>query len=96
LNFAVQKKNYQDIPKFVELCQHYGFAAYIHQLDNWGTWNIIDAANPDAWTIKNGNFRDHDVLNSEHPEFEQCKKILSEYRGVPGLMLSSMILKKLL
>jgi molybdenum cofactor biosynthesis enzyme MoaA len=96
LNFAVQKKNYQDIPKFVELCQHYGFTAYIHQLDNWGTWNIIDAVDPDVWTIHNGIFQDHDVLDVRHPEFDQCKQILQQYRGTPGVGLSPMILKKIL
>lgn len=95
LNFAVQKKNYQDIPKFVELCHRYQFTAYIHQLDNWGTWNIIDAATPDTWTIQNGNFQDHDVLDTRHSEFDQCINILRKCIGTAHVGLSPMILKKL-
>lgn len=78
LNFCIQKKNYQDIPKFVELCNEYKFTATIHQLDDWGTWNKTKVDNPSAWTIKNGNFMDHNVLDTTHPEFNKCMDICKQ------------------
>jgi sulfatase maturation enzyme AslB (radical SAM superfamily) len=76
LNFAVQNNNFQEIPDFVELCQQYGFAAHIHQLDDWGTWNNTVASSPDAWTVKHGTFIDHNVLNPNHKNFAECKNII--------------------
>ena len=76
LNFAVQKNNFNDLQNFVDLCQHYGFHANIHGLDNWGTWNTDDVLNPDVWTIKNGTFQQHDVLNKHHTQHDECKQII--------------------
>jgi MoaA/NifB/PqqE/SkfB family radical SAM enzyme len=76
LNFAVQQNNFQDLGNFVELCQHYGFKATVHGLDNWGTWNTDDVLEPDVWTIKNGTFQQHDVLNKQHLQFEECKQLI--------------------
>lgn len=78
LNFCVQQKNYRDIPKFVELCKEYKFFASIHQLDDWGTWNQTEVESPDVWTIKNGNFADHNVLSRAHPEFNECMDICKQ------------------
>lgn len=78
LNFAVQKNNFKDLQNFVNLCQHYSFKASIHGLDNWGTWNTNDVSEPDAWTIKNGTFQQHDVLNNGHPQYQECKKIIQK------------------
>ena len=78
LNFAVQQNNFQDLNNFVELCQHYDFKASIHGLDNWGTWNTDTVLEPDAWTIKNGTFNQHDVLNHEHPQYQNCKTIIQQ------------------
>lgn len=78
LNFCVQQKNFRDIPKFVELCKEYEFTANIHQLDDWGTWNKIEVNRPDVWTIKNGNFVDHNVLSQTHPEFNECIDICKQ------------------
>jgi molybdenum cofactor biosynthesis enzyme MoaA len=76
LNFAVQKNNFNDLQNFVDLCQRYGFKAHIHGLDNWGTWNTDDVLEPDAWTIKNGTFKQHDVLNNQHHQYEECKQLI--------------------
>jgi organic radical activating enzyme len=81
LNFAVQNKNYRDIPNFIELCQHYGFLANIHQLDDWGTWAQMKSLDPDIWTIQNGVFADHDVLNITHPNHSDCINVL---RSIPS------------
>ena len=76
LNFAVQKNNFKDLQNFVDLCQHYSFNASIHGLDNWGTWNTDDVSEPDTWTIKNGTFQQHDVLNKDHIQYQECKQII--------------------
>ena len=78
LNFAVQQNNFQDLNNFVELCQHYDFKASIHGLDNWGTWNTDTVLEPDVWTIKNGTFTQHDVLNNKHPQYQNCKTIIQQ------------------
>ena len=78
LNFAVQNTNFNDIPNFVEVCNRYGFNGSLHQLDDWGTWNNNIVKNPDAWTIKNGTFMDHNVLTSDHINFEKCRQIVKE------------------
>ena len=78
LNFAVQQSNFKDLQNFVDLCKHYNFNAAIHGLDNWGTWNTNDVLEPDAWTIKNGTFQQHDVLNKGHIQYEECKQIVRQ------------------
>ena len=76
LNFAVQQSNFKDLQNFVDLCKHYNFNAAIHGLDNWGTWNTNDVLEPDVWTIKNGTFQQHDVLNKDHIQYQECKQII--------------------
>jgi organic radical activating enzyme len=76
LNFCVQKNNYQDIPKFIELCRRYKFYGHIHHLDDWGTWPDTMPTNPDTWTIKNGSFLNHNVLDNLHPEHNNCRDIV--------------------
>jgi len=77
LNFAIQKSNYEDLFNFVNVCNKYSFAANIHQLDDWGTWNSSAVLNPDAWTIKNGTLADHDVLCKTHPEYSKCVDVVN-------------------
>lgn len=76
LNFAVQKNNYKDLSNFLDVCNKYSFAANVHQLDDWGTWNSGAVSNPDAWTIKNGTILDHDVLRKTHPEYNECVAVV--------------------
>jgi MoaA/NifB/PqqE/SkfB family radical SAM enzyme len=76
LNFAVQKNNYKDLSNFLDVCNKYSFAANVHQLDDWGTWNSSAVSNPDAWTIKNGTILDHDVLRKTHPEYNECVTVV--------------------
>jgi MoaA/NifB/PqqE/SkfB family radical SAM enzyme len=92
LNFAVQNKNYKDIPKFVELCQQYGFRGNIHQLDDWGTWAQMKSLDPDLWTIQNGIFSDHKVLDSVHPNHHECKQLIEQYQNYKNIIIAPQIL----
>lgn len=81
LFYVLQKKNYQDIFNFANLCKQFGFNGLISQLDNWGTWSDHNEKikYPDAWTITNGMYQDHNVLDSLHPEHQQCREIFKEF-----------------
>jgi len=68
LNFVVQKNNFRDLPAFVDLCARFQFNGTVTPLNDWGTWNSQPVANPDAWTLANGTYLEHDVTNPEHPE----------------------------
>jgi molybdenum cofactor biosynthesis enzyme MoaA len=92
LNFAVQNKNYKDIPNFVELCHKYRFRGNIHQLDDWGTWEQMKSQYPDTWTIQNGIFSDHDVLNSNHPNHHECKQLIEQYQNYENITFAPQIL----
>ena len=93
LSFALQNKNYKDIPNFIELCYRYGFYGSIHQLDDWGTWAQIESQDRDPWTIKNGFFSDHDVLNPSHPNHLLCLDIVSKNCNISNINFSPRILK---
>jgi molybdenum cofactor biosynthesis enzyme MoaA len=93
LSFALQNKNYKDIPAFIELCQRYDFQGRIHQLDDWGTWAQINAENNDAWTIANGIFSDHNVMNPAHPNHDHCQTIISQNYNASNIGFSPAILK---
>jgi MoaA/NifB/PqqE/SkfB family radical SAM enzyme len=95
LMFALQNKNYKDIPHFVNLCNRYGFYGVIHQLDDWGTWAQMKSTNPDVWTIQNGVFADHDVLNSAHPNHNECKQIVTQYCNSKNITFAPMVLELL-
>jgi molybdenum cofactor biosynthesis enzyme MoaA len=88
LNFAIQNKNYNDIPNFVELCVQYGFCGNLHQLDDWGTWSRMAVDNADAWTLSNGVFAQHDVLDPAHPNHQLCKKIIEQHQNIPNITFS--------
>lgn len=85
LNFAVQNSNWHDLSNFVDLCLSHGFRANIHQLDDWGTWNSAPVDTPDSWTIVNGTYLDHNVLNRSHLNYTQCrdtvKKLVTQHTG---------------
>lgn len=99
LNFAVQNSNWVDVPTFINLCLDMGFSAHLHQLDDWGTWSNKPLANPDAWTIVNGTFRDHDVLNHQHKNYNQCRELIQEqvakHRGNRSIHFSNRLLQLL-
>ena len=85
LNFAVQNSNWHDLSNFVDLCLSHGFRANIHQLDDWGTWNSAPVDTPDSWTIVNGTYLDHNVLNRSHLNYTRCrdtvKKLVTQHTG---------------
>ena len=93
LHFGLQNKNYKDIPAFIALCHHYGFRGQIHQLDDWGTWAQTNAENNDAWTIANGIFLDHNVLNPAHPNHKHCQDIIAQNYNALDIDFSPAILK---
>ena len=76
LYFCLQDKNYKDLPAFSELCSSYGFKGGVHQLDDWGTWNTAAVKNPDTWTIANGTFADHNIINPTHPKHKDMISVL--------------------
>ena len=80
LNFVVQRDNYKDLSSFAELCNKYNFFGHIQPLNDWGTWNSKPVTNPDAWTIQNGTYLDHDVANPEHAEHAEFVKYLNHIR----------------
>ena len=78
LDFIVQKDNLNDLFLFADLCNKFGFIANYSALFDWGTWNSKSVLNPDAYTIANGTFLDHDVTNHSHPEHQKFVKILND------------------
>jgi len=80
LSFVLQNANYQDLPAFVELCQKYGFNGDIQPLNDWGTWNSQPVLQPDAWTIANGTYLDHNVCNSAHINHQHFVETLNTVR----------------
>ena len=91
LNFALQKNNFRDIPAFVALCETYGMTGRIHNLDDWGTWSTVVPETPDVWTIKNGVFADHDVLNTNHPNHNEVMRIVRQFAEHPTVQMSPVI-----
>lgn len=95
LNFAVQNKNYKDLPDFVDLCHKYGFSGNVHQLDDWGTWGQMDSIIKDEWTIKNGIFSDHDVLDKHHPNHNDARDVIMNLVGSRDIKFSHNLLQKI-
>lgn len=95
LKFALQKSNFRDVPAFVVLCESYGMTGVIHQLDDWGTWSIIAPLKPDVWTIKNGVFSDHDVLDTKHPDHQEAVSIVSQFVQHSSIHISPGITEKI-
>jgi molybdenum cofactor biosynthesis enzyme MoaA len=96
LNFALQNKNYRDIESFIELCRAYQFHGHIHEITNWGTWSQIDPKeHADSWTIKNGIFLDHDVLNKNHPNYSEVKQIILKHQHHEYINFSSNVIQQI-
>lgn len=77
LSFVVQRDNFRDLPRFVDLCARYKFFGRITALNDWGTWNDSISANPDSWTMINGTYQDHDVINPSHPAHSEFADIIN-------------------
>ena len=95
LEFVVQKKNFRDIPNLIKLIDHYGFKAMLSQLDDWGTWNYDTVVNPDPWTIVNGTFREHNVLDKRHELYAECKEIVQAAQDTKKLKCTPQLLNLL-
>jgi MoaA/NifB/PqqE/SkfB family radical SAM enzyme len=95
LNYAVQNNNFRDIGNFIKLCKKFNFSASLHQLDDWGTWNNRQVLQPDAWTIANGTFVDHDVLHYEHENYLECKNIIQSVRNETNVFIAPRVLQLL-
>jgi MoaA/NifB/PqqE/SkfB family radical SAM enzyme len=80
LNFVVQKNNFKDIPAFTKLVQQFQFYGKMQPLNDWGTWNSAPVKNPDAYTIQNGTFMDHNVADPVHPEHQDFLEVLKTSR----------------
>ena len=91
LMYVVQQNNYKDIKNFVELINKYQCAGTLTQLDDWGTWNHNTVALPDQWTITNGTYLEHNVLNPSHPEYYLCRDIVSSVQHEHRLNLAPRI-----
>lgn len=61
-DFVVQKNNYQDLPKYVNLCKELGIKVNQPQkMWNWGTWN-------------SRTFDEMNVYNPDHSLYQDVKK----------------------
>ena len=80
LTFTVQKTNFREIPAFADLCKELNFHGSVQPLNDWGTWNFKPVKNPDAYTIINGTYLDHDVANPTHPEHYEFLTVLRNAR----------------
>jgi MoaA/NifB/PqqE/SkfB family radical SAM enzyme len=70
LYFVVQKDNFQDMQSFADLCEKFNFNGALTPLADWGTWNSRPVLEPDAYTIVNGTFLDHNITDPGHPQHE--------------------------
>lgn len=81
LFFVVQKNNYHDILNFENLCKHYDFTGTLTSLDDWGTWIADTVPTPDDWTLKHGTFRDNNVLNPKHKDYNECVALIKKIKS---------------
>ena len=61
-NFVVQQTNYQEIPKFVELCRNYKMMPNFTLLQNWNTFS----------------YRENAVHLKTHPEYQQFVAVIQD------------------
>lgn len=98
LEFALQRSNWQDLDAFIAVCQQFGFKAHIHQLDDWGTWIAEPVETPDQWTIQNGTFLDHNILDPKHPNYAECRAKILELNAkycAPEVYIDNVVLGRL-
>ena len=95
LNFTVQNNNYFDLANFVALCEQYQFRGSVAKLDDWGTWNDKTVIIPDKWTEQNGYFFEHDVLNSAHKNYKDCKQMITKFLKHPLIHVQPAVIERL-
>jgi organic radical activating enzyme len=95
LNYAIQNSNFRDIENFVALCERYDFSGVVHELDDWSTWNSSVVVDPDSWTINNGIFPDHNVLDKEHKNFLVCKEYVNKVVDKKNIRITPRVLQLL-
>jgi len=95
LNFTIQNNNYFDLENFVKLCEKYQFNGSVAKLDDWGTWNDETVSNPDDWTQENGYFFDHDVLHSQHENYETARQICTKFLDHPLVGINPSVIERL-
>ena len=66
--------------QLIARCERFNFKGCITKLNDWGTWNSKPVSYPDAWTLENGTYMDHDVWNPEHADFAEFVKIYNEVK----------------
>lgn len=93
LNFVLQNDNYADLDNFVALAEKYQFRCDIGELTNWGTWNTQKVIEPDAYTIANGTFVDHNILDPKHPNHNACREVLRRHLNKPRVIIGPRILQ---
>ena len=93
MSFILQNKNFRDIPEFVALCRRFGLRGHFTPLNDWGTWSITRPETPDSWTIQNGLFSDHDVLDRGHPNHAEALDLVQQHLTEPDISFSPAILK---
>ena len=87
LFYVIQKNNFRDIGNFCDLLEQYNFRGNLMQLDDWGTWNRDKVMNPDSWTITNGTYMEHNVLDPSHELHDECRQIVRTYQHRPYLSM---------
>ena len=65
------------MPNFIKLCEEFNFKGGVSQLDDWGTWASDTVSAPDSWSIKYGIFSDQNVLDKKHPNWNECKTLVT-------------------
>jgi hypothetical protein len=89
LKFVVQKTNFKEMLEFDKLCTQLNFTGHIEPLSDWGTWNSAPVTNPDAYTIANGTYLDHDIANPSHPEHLEFLTVMRDvYKQNKNLHIS--------
>lgn len=76
----VQQQNYQQAVEFYDWCKSWNVDVVEYsQINNWGTWT------PDE-------FRQHNVFDTLHPEYQQLKQTVSNLKQLPNVWFEGMAL----
>ena len=80
LNFCVQKDNYKQIPKFMELAKKWGATIVALQLmTDWGTMPVEE-------------FKDKNVIHEDNPHREEALKLVKAATEEPDITVVTNIL----